>query len=170
MTGSFSQVRAELPPRAEAIAIARIVASTDRSLVDFPSTSRWASAVTSRSRKAPRSAIALASPPAANTPRPGWSAAMRNTLRPMLSIPRSRFASALETASGSNARSVVSRAIRSDIDCPPEERVDLVGGRHGVGARETGRDDRAGRARERERALQIPAREEPVNEGAAERV
>src|SRR4029077_11337872 len=94
----------------------------------------------------------------------------RNSFRGKLSIPRSRFAYALATASGSDARSVVSRLITSDTDGPPEQRVDLIGGRHRVGAREARRDERAGRARERQDASQVPAREEAVHERTAERV
>jgi hypothetical protein len=64
----------------------------------------------------------------------------------------------------------VSRAIVSDTDGPPDQRLDLVGRRHRVGAGEARRHDRAGGAREREHAPQVPAREEPVHERAAEGV
>src|SRR6185503_15285403 len=51
-----------------------------------------------------------------------------------------------------------------------EQLVDLGDRGHRVGAREPRRDDRAGGVRERERPRELPLREHPMRDRAAERV
>src|SRR6186713_2577562 len=86
---------------------------------------------------------------------------------PRQPVGRRRAAAATAIASGRSARALT-RSWTSSTAGLPEQPADLGLGGHGVGAGQPGGDQRAGGVAETHRGLQLPAREEPVAERAAE--
>src|SRR5207342_476433 len=108
----------------------------------------------------------------------GWSAAIiiSRPWSPSREVGRRRFVAASAIAAGRVTR-VATRSRKrwsstGGLLVPRFDKLglDLVHGRHRVGARQAPRDDRTGRIAEPHAPLQIPSSEKGVTQGPAERV
>src|SRR3954452_5839976 len=138
-----------------------------------PVTPGRSSAPQSRSSSSERSAIAYGSAPTPLAPRAGWSAAMIIALpcSPRIEVAFTRRAAAAAMAPGSPTRADTIRLSFSDgTGHLVQLGVDFRLGRHGVGAGQPARDDRAGGIGEGHRPTGVPAGQQSVAQRPAEGV